>query len=256
MGQAAAEKVRAMRLKADLHLHTREVDGFISYDARTLIDRAASEGYQVLSITNHNAATWSEALREYAEERGILLIPGMEATIEKTHVLLYGASAPPARFKTFADLRRHRESVELVVAAHPFFPDRTCLRKRLVREIDLFDGLEFSHFYTRWIDFNRRAVRLAREVGLPLIGNSDGHLSRQFGTTYSLIEAEPSVDSVLRAIRKGNVEVVSRPLALHECAGIGAELIARAGLEKAKRQLRLIAGPVHRPADLMREPEG
>lgn len=65
-----------MELKADLHLHTREGDGFISYDARQLIDRAAREGYRVLSITNHNIVTFSPDLQAYARDRGILLTPG------------------------------------------------------------------------------------------------------------------------------------------------------------------------------------
>lgn len=41
-------------LKADLHLHTWEGEAFIAYDARTLIDRAARAGYQVLALTNHD----------------------------------------------------------------------------------------------------------------------------------------------------------------------------------------------------------
>ncbi len=227
-----------MRLKADLHLHTSEGEAFIAYDARALIDRAAREGYQVLSITNHNVVTHDEALRAYAQDRGILLIPGVEATIEGKHVLLYNLDVPPSRIRTFSDLRTLRRPEWLVVAAHPFFPGPACLRGRLVEEIDLFDAVEFCHFYTRRIDFNRSAMRLAKEAGLPLIGNSDSHLPRQFGTTYSVIEAEPTMESVLRAIRKGAVEVVSRPLALREWAGIVTELFARACLDLAGQILR------------------
>lgn len=248
--------MKAMLLKADLHLHTREVDGFISYDAWTLIDRAARAGYRVLSITNHSAGTWSEALRAYAEERGILLIPGVEATIEGTHVLLYDVGVPLARLKTFAGLRRHRESVGLVVAAHPFFPGPTCLRARLVKELHLFDALEFCHFYTRWIDFNRQAVRLGKEAGLPLLGSSDSHLPRQLGTTYSLIEAEPTVDSVLTAIRKGLVEVVTAPLTLPQWAGIAVDLAGRASLGRVAGLIRSLSGSPRRIPALVTEREG
>ncbi len=130
-----------------------------------------------------------------------------------------------ARIRTFADLRRLKGPDWLVVAAHPFFPHPTCLRDRLLREIDLFDAIECSHFFTPRIDFNRRAVRLAREIGLPLVGTSDSHLVRQFGTTYSLIEGERTIASVLGAIRKGHVRIVSRPLTLRLCARIAIELI-------------------------------
>lgn len=216
-----------MELKADLHLHTREGDGFIAYDARGLIDRAAREGFQVLSITNHNIVTFDEDLEAYARERGILLIPGVEATIEGRHVLLYNIDVLPERIRTFADLRRLRSPEWLVVAPHPFFPASFCLRGRLLTEIDLFDAIEFSHFYTRSIDFNRPAMRLAQEVGLPLLGTSDSHLVRQFETTYSLVDADPTVASVLTAIRKGQVWIVSRPFTLLECAGIAIEMVLK-----------------------------
>jgi len=227
-----------MGLKADLHLHTREGDPFIAYEARGLIDRAAREGFQVLSITNHDVVTFNEDLEAYARERGILLIPGVEATIEGRHVLLYNLDIPPGRIRTFADLRRLRGPEWLVAAAHPFFPAPFCLRERLWQEIDLFDAIELSHFYTEWIDFNRPAIRLAREVGLPLLGTSDSHLFRQFGTTYSLIQGERTTASVLAAIRKGQVRVASRPLTVWHCAGIAVEMVVRDYADRARRGFR------------------
>jgi hypothetical protein len=227
-----------MVLKADLHLHTREGEAFIAYDARGLIDRAAQGGFQVLSITNHDTLTFSEDLATYAGDRGVLLIPGLEATIEGRHVLLYNVDIPPERIRTFADLRRLKGPEWLVVAPHPFFPGPTSLRGRLLEELDLFDAIEFCHFYTRPIDFNRRAVRFAREVGLPLLGSSDSHLIQQFGTTYSLIEGEMTLASVLTAIKKGDVTVVTRPLTLLEWTRILVGLFAGSQIERAKRLLR------------------
>lgn len=228
-----------MLLKADLHLHTREREPLIPYDARALIDRAAAEGYRVLSITNHDALTWSEGLADYARARGIVLIPGVEATIEGKHVLVYNPHVDPARLRTFADLRRHRTPEWLVVAPHPFFPRGFCLRERLLAERDLFDAVEFSHFYLSRLDPNRRAVRVAAELGLPLLGTSDSHLPVQFGTTFSVIDAEPTVAGVLAAIRQGRVSVVSRPLSLGRFARVTVALAAfdlRARLGVASRR--------------------
>jgi predicted metal-dependent phosphoesterase TrpH len=237
-----------VELKADLHLHTLERDSFITYDARGLIDRAARSGFQVLSITNHDTLTFSVDLQSYAQQRGILLIPGVEATIEGKHVLLYNIDVPPERLRTFADLRRHRSPEWLVVAPHPFLPASFSLRGRLVEEIDLFDAIEFSHFYTRRIDFNRPAVRLAKETGLPLVGTSDSHLARQFGTTYSLIEGEPTVASILKAIRKGQIRVESRPLTFRECAAIALEMVVRESWERARKPFARPAEPCPSPA--------
>jgi len=223
-----------VELRADLHLHTRERESFIAYDARELIDGAAHAGFQVLSITNHDTVTFSADLQAYARERGVLLIPGVEATIEGRHVLLYNIDVPLQRIRTFADLRRLRQPGWLVAAPHPFFPGSFCLRERLLEEIDLFDAIELSHFYTEWIDFNRSAMRLARQAGLPLLGTSDSHVVRQFGTTYSVVEAEPTLASVLGAIRKGQVRVESRPLTLGECAGIVLEMVVAGYRQRAR----------------------
>jgi hypothetical protein len=232
-----------MELKTDLHLHTRERESFIAYDARELIDGAAHAGFQVLSITNHDTVTFSADLQAYAQERGILLIPGIEATIEGKHVLLYNIDVPPERIRTFADLRRLRQPDWLVVAPHPFFPGSYCLHERLIEEVDLFDAIEFSHFYTARIDFNRPAVRLAQETGLPLLGTSDSHVVRQFGTTCSLIEGSPTIASVLGAIRKGQVQVESRPLTLRACARIVLDMVVADWWDRARATLGSGAGP-------------
>src|SRR2546427_11714087 len=121
-----------MELRADLHLHTRERESFIAYDARELIDGAAHAGFQVLSITNHNTVTFSRDLQAYAQERGILLIPGIEATIEGKHVLLYNIDVPRERIRTFADLRRLRQPDWLGGPPNRSFPGASCLHDRLL----------------------------------------------------------------------------------------------------------------------------
>src|SRR5213593_2101591 len=178
------------RLRADLHIHTSEAEPFIAYNAR---------------------------------DHGIVLIPGVEATVEGRHVLIYNADVAVDKLQTFADLRRYRTPEWLVVAPHPFFPASYCLREKLWQEIELFDAIEFSHFYTPRVDFNRAAVKLARALGLPLIGTSDSHIDAQFGTTFSLIDADPTVEAVLSAIKAGHVSVVSRPLSLTRCASCVAQ---------------------------------
>ena len=76
-------------LKVDLHTHTCEdPQDRISYNAFQLIDRAALKGFDALAITNHDFVLYNDKLVKYAAEKGILLIPGMELTLSKKHVLL------------------------------------------------------------------------------------------------------------------------------------------------------------------------
>src|SRR5262245_57909629 len=225
-------------LRADLHIHTREAESFIPYTAREMITRAAREGYKVLSISNHDMVTYDDDLAAFARDHGIVLIPGVEVTVEGRHVLVYNADVSVDKLTTFDGLKRYRTPEWLVVAPHPFFPAAYCLREKLWQEIELFDAIEFSHFYTPRVDFNRAAVKLARALGLPLVGTSDSHIDAQFGTTFSVIDSTPSVEAVLSAIKAGRVSVVSRPLTLTRCASILAQHALGSGRERAQSWLR------------------
>jgi len=78
------------KLKAELHAHSLE-DPYdhLKYPATTLIDRLASEGFKVLALTLHGRQYCPRELKAYAADRGITLIPGVEAFIEGRHTLLY-----------------------------------------------------------------------------------------------------------------------------------------------------------------------
>ena len=215
-----------MWLKADLHLHTCEgPEAIVRWTPRDLIDIAARAGYQVLSFTDHDTQTYDASLARYAQDRGVVLIPGVEATVEGRHVLLYNFSCSPGALRTFRGIRQHKGPYSLVVAPHPFFPGSTSLRWRLLEQLDIFDAVEYSHFYTNWIDYNRQMLPLARGYDLPLLGGSDAHLPCQFGTTYSLVETDPNPEAVIGAVRAGRVRVVSRPLKTNVLCAIAGALL-------------------------------
>ncbi|MFQ5585551.1 MAG: PHP domain-containing protein [Thermodesulfobacteriota bacterium] len=207
-----------MKLKADFHLHTSEdpYDSNISYTARALIDTAAARGFDVLAITNHNTITRGDSLKDYAFKRGILLIPGIELTVQGRHIVLLNFSdSEVGRIKTVDDIKRLKGRNRLVIAPHPFFPCSHSLKNRLEENLEVFDALELTSLYFSWADFNGKARRTAGRSGLPLIGSSDTHYLSQLGSTYSLIEAEKDVQSVIQAVKEGRFEVVTHPLAFN-----------------------------------------
>lgn len=212
--------MKLVPLKADLHLHTREDPcDPVLYTARELIAQAADQGFEVLSITNHNLRTFDRDLFHFARERGILLIPGMEITIQDRHVLVLN---PPehksfADFSSLADLNRPDC---LVIAPHPFFPGFHSINGFMKTCYPMFDALEYSHFYLPFLNFNRRALKFSRASGLPLLGTSDAHFLEQLGTTYSLIQAPKDRESIFSAIRQGKIELVTKPLSLLQAGRI------------------------------------
>ncbi|HVQ12487.1 MAG TPA: PHP domain-containing protein, partial [Vicinamibacterales bacterium] len=179
-------------LKVELHTHTSDdpVDN-IPHSTFELIDRAAQLGYDALAITLHDKQLDLRRFVDYAADRGITLIRGIERTIEGRHVLLLNFTPAAEWINSFPDLAelKSREPHGLVVAPHAFFPTKFALREYMDRHPDLFDVVECNAMFTRLVNFNREAQRWARAHGKPIAGNGDVHRLRQLGSTYSLVDA-------------------------------------------------------------------
>jgi len=205
-----------MKLKADLHIHTAEDPcDHIRYSAAELIDTAARQGFDVLSITNHNALTFNGKLESYAGRKGILLIPGTEIMASRAHVLIIN----PA-FKTvekgynLASLPQLKDEGSLFIAPHPFFFLARSLQARLIPLLPYFDAIEFTSYYHSLLNRNTKALRTAAACRKPVVANSDAHNLWQLGKTYSLIEAEKDIPSIVRAVKEGRVEIRTSPFSL------------------------------------------
>jgi hypothetical protein len=148
----------------------------------------------------------------------------MEMTIQKRHVLV---SNPPLHkvCSDFFSLSKLRRPETLIVAPHPYFPGPTSLNGYLLKHLNLFDALEYSHFYSPMITFNQKVVSVSQSYGLPLVGTSDAHLFSQIGSTHSLIYVEKNLEAVFAAIRHNMVEVISRPLKHLEMGWIATRLL-------------------------------
>jgi len=221
-------------LKVDLHIHTAEdpVDR-LAHSAQELVERAAELGFHALAITLHQSQFCDPRVWSYARERGITLIPGIERTIQGSHVLLLNFPAAAAEsVRTLDELAQLKARTGgLVVAPHPYFPARSCLRGKLDAHPDLFDAIEWSYFWMRGINFNARAARWAHAHGKAVVGNSDTHELRQLGRTYSLVDAPPDASAICDAIRHGRVTLQTTPVPVVELV----DVFARVTLFQRKR---------------------
>lgn len=209
-------------IKVELHTHTADdpVD-VIPHSTHQLIDRAAELGYGALAVTLHEHQLDVRPYAEYARQRGITLIPGVERTIEGKHILLLNFSPASMTVLTFADLARLRaREPGLVVAPHPYFGTSTCVGRLLDAHAELFDAVEYHGMFTRLVNFNRRAVQWSKKHGKPMVGNADVHRVEQLGTTYSLVDAPNNADAICDAIRRGRVRVEATPLSVHMAARV------------------------------------
>lgn len=213
-------------LKVDLHTHTREDPYdkfFIGYSAKDLIRLAAKQKYDVLSITLHNRVFFNQELKEFARKKGILLIPGAEPLVQNKDVLLINVTNQDlGMIKKLEDLEKLKDSA-IIVAPHPFFLTGNCLGNQLIKHINNFHAIEYSHFYTqatinplfKFIDGNAHAVGVAEKYHKTIIGTSDVHKLYEFGTTFTWVDSPKRKDDVLEAIRKNRVRLETRPMPLN-----------------------------------------
>ena len=144
------------------------------------------------------------------------VLVGVEKTIERKHVLIYGITNNEAKnIHNFEDLRKLRKKKKIIVIApHPYYVMNSCLGKKLEENIDLFDAVEYCHFYfSNKVNFpNRKAVEVANMNHKAVVGTSDAHQLWKIGYTYTLIDAEKDEKSVFDAIRKRKTKVVTKPI--------------------------------------------
>jgi predicted metal-dependent phosphoesterase TrpH len=213
-------------LKVELHAHSADdpLDR-IPHSTKELIDRAAALGYDALAVTLHDRQLDIRRLIPYAADRDLVLIPGIERTIQGRHVLLLNFRSGAEDVRTFEDLGRlKRQQAGLVIAPHPFFPSSCALGPDLDRHADLFDAVEWNAMFTAELNFNRRAKRWAARHSKPLVGNGDVHRLSQLGTTYSRVDAEKNPDAICAAVAAGRVQVESRPLSWPQAVRIMSSL--------------------------------
>ena len=236
-------------LKADLHLHTADdpMDA-VMYTAEELIDRAAELGHDVLAITLHGKRLDRPEVFEYARDKGILLLPGIEKYVSGKEVLLYNVSVEEVEgtlgFDDLARLRKEKGPDFMTIAPHPFYPRENCINEKLEEHIDLIDGIEYCHFYTSFINHNKPSEALSEKYNKPLIANSDLHCLHFFGRNYTLLDTDDKTpEGVARAIRENKTKAIHSPhsifslfsymvfMVIHETR----RLLKRFGLIKMKK---------------------
>lgn len=182
-----------MLLKTNLHLHTADdPKDKISYSIYQAIDHAQKKGFNVLALTCHKKYAYKKEYADYATTKNILLIPGIEASIEKRDVLILNCDKNIEKIKTFPELKLYKKNNPqiFIIAPHPFVPylPPKSLGKKLLENIDLFDAIEITVFSNSLFNFNKKAVKIAEKYHKPFIATSDTHFLKGLDYGFSLIE--------------------------------------------------------------------
>ena len=226
-------------LKVELHAHTdHDPLDAVPHTCRALVECAAALGYHAVAITLHDRFYDPGPDADFASSRGVVLIPGIERSIGRAHVLLVNFPASCEAVASFDDIRRLKGDHPrgLVIAPHAMFPIASALGgAALDRHADIFDAIEVNALYTPLVNFNGGAIAWAKRHAKPLVGNSDVHTLMQLGTTYSLVDAAPNPDAICDAIKAGRVEVRTEAVSTLRAASTFARMSAIGLRGRARR---------------------
>jgi len=193
--------VNFLALKIDLHVHT-----CYSYDGVTtpkqVIDYSRKQGLDGVAITDHNTI---QGALELMNNKELMVIPGIEVTTLQGHVLALNVTkAIPPSLSVLETIQKTHELGGIAIAAHPSVMLKG-LRMQTCRDLN-FDAVEvvnsaaFPFFLSTYL--NRR---VAVNLNLPQTGGSDAHYAPEIGSAYTLVDADPEIDEIAKAITKGDV---------------------------------------------------
>jgi predicted metal-dependent phosphoesterase TrpH len=201
--------VRKMQVKADLHVHTNySHDSLIT--GEELVFYAKKRGLTAVAVTDHNSV---EGALKIARETDFLIIPGTEVNSRSGHVVALNVrEVIPKGLSVEETVDRIHAAGGLAVACHPFALFKGSLGKHANAKFDAVETVNASAFpFSRSV---RKAEEVAERFRLPQVAGTDAHYGPQIGYAYTLIEAEPSVDAIVKAIAKGQCKPFGKPAPL------------------------------------------
>ncbi|TSC52151.1 MAG: Uncharacterized protein LiPW41_362 [Parcubacteria group bacterium LiPW_41] len=204
-----------MTINALLHLHAGDdKNDYITYSFEQALKEAKEQGMHAVALTCHNTFTSKDMYQTIADKYGILFISGVEKVIEKRDVVILNCDKSIENVHTFEALHIYKQTHPncFIIAPHPYFPGGYSLQEKLEQHKECFDAIEFSWFYTKYIDFNKKAQLFAEQNSLPYIATPDAHRMKYLCSGYVSIEAfEFSESALFDAIRQRKYKNISKP---------------------------------------------
>lgn len=196
-------------MKADLHVHTTySSDSVIT--PKQLVFYAKKRGLTAVAVTDHNQV---EGAQKIAKQTDFLIIPGTEVSSMHGHIVgLNVTELIPRGLSADETVDRIHEAGGIAVACHPFGLMKGSLGKHVSDKFDAVEVINASAF-----PFNRatsKANQLAERLKLPKVAGTDAHYGPVIGQAYTLIDAEPNVEAIIKAIKKGQCKPAGTGLSL------------------------------------------
>jgi len=204
--------VKLLPSKIDLHVHTCYSDDGMS-TLREVIDYAEKKGLNGIAITDHDTLDGVKNALKLANKKELIVIPGVEVTTLQGHVLgLNITTSIPKNLGLIETAKKIHEAGGIAIAAHPIVLIKSHIKQRTASASNL-DGIEVinSSAFPFFLS-TRLSQTLAEQLKLPQTAGTDAHHADEIGTAYTLVKADPDIDEIIEAIRKGAVAPFGKPI--------------------------------------------
>jgi predicted metal-dependent phosphoesterase TrpH len=192
------------KMRYDLHVHTNySIDGSLSPEK--VVKIARSRDLQGVAITDHNTIKGGIEAKRY-ETDSFNVIVGSEIKTNRGDLIgLFLTEEVHSR-----DLQGASSEIRgqggLVVIPHPFDRFRSSAINPTEEEVKMVDALEVFNSRCLLMRCNRKALKIARELGTGITAGSDAHFAREIGSAGIITHS----DDLKSAIVQGQAEVFGR----------------------------------------------
>jgi len=188
-----------LQLKIDLHVHSN-----YSYDSlitpQDVLFYSQQKELAGVAITDHDRI---DGAIKIAKTLNIPVISGIEITSRDGHITgLNLQETIPPKLSAEETVDRIHEAGGLAVACHPsaFFKG-SLSKEHVTSKFDAVEVINASSFLFN--HFTSRNKQIASYLGIAQVAGSDAHYGPEIGCAYTLVDAEPNVDAIVKAIKKG-----------------------------------------------------
>ncbi len=200
-----------MRLKIDLHIHTRNsIDSFNSLNM--IVKYARKRNISVIGITDHNVLTSME------DQEGIRFIIGEEIKTKSGELIGFFLNETIKKgFSLLDTIKEIKRQGGIVCVPHPL--DR--LRRsaigydNLMKVIDYVDIIEVFNGRTLVMEDNFEALKIARRFKKGMSCGSDAHIPFEIGVCSLEIEDFKTKDDFLNVLKNPKINIGKSPFLVH-----------------------------------------
>jgi len=197
-----------MQIKGDLHVHT-----IYSHDStitsKDLVFYAKRCGLNAVAITDHDSI---EGALKIEKETDFTIIPGIEVTSKKGHIVgLNLREIIPKGLSPDETIDEIHDAGGIAIGCHPFALFKGSLKNFAKTKFDAIETINASAFpFKRSI---KKAQEIANTLRIPCVAGTDAHYGPEIGFAYTLIDAEPQIEAICRAITQGKCQPFGKPIA-------------------------------------------